>query len=1361
MKFFFQNIQMRNIKFFLTLILFLVFELTSVFSIAQQNRKLTLWYEKPATQWVEALPVGNGRLGAMIYGIPASEKIQLNEISFWSGGPSRNDNRDALNALSNVRQLIFAGNYSNVENLVNSNMVAKQLHGSKYQVVGNLNLTFTGHSNYSKYYRDLNLEEAKTTTTYEFEGVTYKREVFASKPDQVIVVRLTASEPGKLTFLAGFDGALSKTVRAINANTLEMTGLSSTHEGVTGQVKFDARAKIINSGGTTAISSNTIKVTGADEVIILISIATNFVDYKTITADEVERCINYLSLAESKSYNDLLSEHITAFQYYFNRINFDLGTSPAAKSPTDVRIKNFSKTYDPELVSMYYQFGRYLLISSSQPGGQPASLQGLWNESTSPAWDSKYTININTEMNYWPAEKCNLPEMHQPLIQMVKELSESGIQTARTMYGCDGWVVHHNTDIWRISGVVDGAYYGMWPMGGAWLSQHLWEKYLYNGNNEYLDSVYPILKSACEFYQDFLIPEPKHKWLVVSPSISPENNPSVHSTSICAGATMDNQILFDLFSKTIKAANILGKDSILMADFKVILDSLPPMQIGRLGQLQEWMDDWDSPSDQNRHVSHLYGLYPSNQISPYANPKLFDAAKNSLVFRGDVSTGWSMGWKVNFWARLLDGNHALKLITDQLTYVDPVSGTNGGTYPNFFDAHPPFQIDGNFGCTSGITEMLMQSHDGDIHFLPALPDDWKNNGEIDGLRAYGGFDVGFNWENGIVQKITVKSNLGGNCRIRVPNEMANADGTFLSSANGVNPNSFFETAKIKSPLISGSASLDSVSLPLTYLYDLPTVAGETYTLIYTQSPEFEYAYVEQQNPNQIKVNVNDQIKTQDRFDGFLVKIDDKVADIDSVVLGENNKQLLINLKDAVLNNNAIFLTYNSGNVVSVYEKSLRSFSDTLVDNLLTGAPPRITDIRTSEDGNSVIATFNKKMAIPDSLSTMSLSAEYNGTKDIAILQSAFLENDSTKISFTLGEQVFADYTLTLNYSGNNLVSADSGLLKPFSEMKVTNYSVGLPLKVVSGVIPKDGSSVILEFSKPLEVTLNQEIYFTLTVNGKAIQIDNASVAGSGITLSMSQKIRYGDKVTLNYTPGHVIALDKGNLESFSDYRLRNTITEPTWGNIPGKIEAEKFLSQSGIQTESTGDTGGGLNVGWIDKGDWLEYAINNTSYSDSIFITGFRLASPYGGGILVVYLDEVKIGQISCPNTGGWQTYNTFYVDLKITPGKHYLRYYISSGGFNINYAEFNKKATTGLSRINEGEFKVYPNPASKLLVIESENFKYNKLEINDLTGKTVLSHELNYSSKTAFPVNLPDGIYIVKISNDKQFQLRKIVIKN
>ncbi|MHB9055103.1 MAG: glycoside hydrolase family 95 protein [Paludibacteraceae bacterium] len=797
-------------------------------SADNQSRSMPMWYDKPAKVWDEALPVGNGRLGAMVFGGPAAEKLQLNEETFWSGSPSRNDNPNALVALPEIRRLIFEGKYNDAVKLVNQNTMTPR-NGSKYQIIGNLNFIFPEHENFTSYRRELNLENAVFTAEYKVNGIKFRREVFASQPDQVIVVRLTADKPGKLTFDATLDSPLQKKNRILNDNTLEMEGLSSDHEGIQGQVKSLTQAKIFQKGGKIKGENSKIRVENANEVLILVSIATNFTDYQTLAENENAKCNAFMANAEKKSFRQLLKRHIRAYNEYFRRVDLTLGSSPAELLPTDQRIKNFSSSVDPALVSLYFQFGRYLLISSSQPGGQPANLQGIWNGSTNPAWDSKYTVNINTEMNYWPAEKCNLPEMHEPLMKMVKELALTGKKTAKDMYGVRGWVVHHNTDIWRISGVVDGAVWGMWPMGSAWLTQHLWEKYLYSGDLEFLKSIYPVMKSACEFYQDFLVEEPEHKWLVVSPSISPENSPAGRP-SLCAGATMDNQLLFDLFTKTLRAAELLGEDTATKDEYRKVIDRLPPMQIGRFGQLQEWMEDLDNPNDKHRHVSHLYGLYPSNQISPYSNPELFDAVRTTLIQRGDVSTGWSMGWKVNFWARLLDGNHALKLIKDQLTLVDPVnSRNNGGTYPNFLDAHPPFQIDGNFGCTAGIAEMLLQSHDGAIHLLPALPDEWKD-GKVKGLRAPGGFEVSFEWIDGKIQKLEILSKLGGNCRIRVPNEIDTRKEDRLKLATGDNPNFFYENPKIKTPLKSENIRMNNVFLNQTYLYDLQTKHGKKYSL---------------------------------------------------------------------------------------------------------------------------------------------------------------------------------------------------------------------------------------------------------------------------------------------------------------------------------------------------------------------------------------------------------------------------------------------------------------------------------------------------------------------------------------------------
>lgn len=804
--------------------------LISIFSSAQKGGKYKLWYDKPAQQWIEALPIGNGRIAAMVFGDPYKEKLQLNEATFWSGGPSRNDNPNGPKVLDSIRYYLFNRNYKRAQILADKGLTAKTLHGSAFQNIGEFTLDFHNLGDIKDYYRELDVEKALTTTTFTSNGTHFKREVFASIPDNVMVIRLSADKKNALNFTANFDSELKKNVQA-DGVTVQMNGLSSTIEGLEGKVKYNAVAKFITKNGTTSASGKSISVSNADEITILISIATNFTDYKTLNTDEVVKSRKYISEAEYKNFNTLFKNHLKAYQNYFKRVDIDLGTSEAAKNPTDIRVKNFAINDDPELISLYYQFGRYLLISSSQPGGQPANLQGIWNGSNKPAWDSKYTININTEMNYWPAEKTNLPEMHQPLIQMIKDLSESGKATAKVMYNSRGWVAHHNTDIWRITGVVDFANAGMWPMGGAWLSQHLWEKYLYSGDKNYLKSIYSVLQSATQFYEDFLIEEPTHKWLVVSPSMSPENIPQGHQGSaLAAGNTMDNQLMFDLFTKTKKAAEILNIDPEKIPVWNTIISKLPPMKIGKYGQLQEWMEDMDNPEDHHRHVSHLYGLFPSNQISPFTTPELTGASKTVLVHRGDVSTGWSMGWKVNLWAKLLDGNHANKLIKDQLTLVEKDGwGSKGGTYPNLFDAHPPFQIDGNFGCTSGITEMLLQTQNGFIDILPALPDEWKN-GKISGLKTYGGFEVNIIWENNKAKEVVIKSHLGGNCRIRIPNEIQLSGNTKLKKAEGKNPNPFFEIPEIKEPLISADAKLNPFEIKTSLIYDFQTEPGKTYIL---------------------------------------------------------------------------------------------------------------------------------------------------------------------------------------------------------------------------------------------------------------------------------------------------------------------------------------------------------------------------------------------------------------------------------------------------------------------------------------------------------------------------------------------------
>jgi alpha-L-fucosidase 2 len=789
------------------------------------NNRYKLWYKQAAVNWNEALPIGNGFIGGMVFGNPSQERVQLNEATIWGGGPNNNIDLSAQSHIVEVRTLLAQKKYAEAQEAANKYLGPKGNSGMPYQMAGNLLISFPTHQQATNYYRDLDISNATASVKYTVHGVNYKREFFTALGANVMMVRLTADKPRMISCKIKLQSPLQQDLKSED-ESLILTGKGSDHENQKGQIRFNVVTRVKTSGGSSYADTSGITVTRADTAIVYLAMATNFVNYHDISAKPLARAEALLNAAYHQGFNLLLRSHIKLYRSYFDRVKLNLETTEAAQQPTDLRIKNFASNQDAQLAELYFQFGRYLLICSSQPGSQPANLQGIWNGELKGPWDSKYTVNINTEMNYWPSEVTQLSELGTPLFNMIRDLSFTGKATAQIMYGARGWMLHHNTDIWRITGVVDGAFWGLWPTANAWLCQHLWEHYLYTGDKEFLKRYYPIMKGAALYFVDALQKEPDHGWLVVSPSVSPEHEyiGGKNAVSVTAGATMDNQLVYGLLTDVMQAAAELQIDKSFSDSLMGYRNQLPPMQIGKYGQLQEWLEDLDSSADNHRHVSHLYGLFPGNQISPFTQPQLFAAAKNSLVYRGDVSTGWSMAWKINLWARLLDGNHAYKLIKDQ---IKPVTGMSGGTYPNFFDAHPPFQIDGNFGCTSGVAEMLLQSHDGAVYLLPALPDDWKK-GSISGLVARGGFTIDMEWNNHKITKLVIHSALGGNCRIRVNQMLSNAA---LKKARGTNGNLFYRTMDVKSPVIHQNDKDLSVKLPQTWLYDLATQPQKSYRII--------------------------------------------------------------------------------------------------------------------------------------------------------------------------------------------------------------------------------------------------------------------------------------------------------------------------------------------------------------------------------------------------------------------------------------------------------------------------------------------------------------------------------------------------
>jgi alpha-L-fucosidase 2 len=794
---------------------------------AAATSDLLLWYRKPAEKWLEALPVGNGKLGGMVYGGTSLERISISEDTLWTGGPYHPAVPVSPETLAGIRKLSFEGKLAEAQELVKQ-MQGKPHRQAAYQTVGELQLTFPDITETSDYRRELDLNTGITTVTFTANGVQYKRETFASYPDHVIVTRLTASKPGQINVQCTCTSIQPSKKLAVSGNNgLVMDGKNGdlVVEGdvtIPAALTWQCRVAVQATGGTQTAGDNMITVTGANEVTILTTAATSYIKYDNVSGKPDQLCAAVINKCAKQPYDGLRAKHVADYQQLFKRVQLSLTNQAPSTLPTNERIKNFATGNDPSLATLYFQFGRYLLMSSSRPGSQPANLQGRWNDSLTASWGGKYTVNINTEMNYWPAQKTNLASCELPLLELVKDIAVTGQETAQKIYHARGWVCHHNTDLWRATAPIDSAFSGQWPTGGAWLCNHLFQHYLYSGDTAYLQTLYPLMKGSAQFFFDTLVKEPQHGWYVTCPSMSPENG-RAKGVSSSPGPTMDMQILRELFTHCATAAAILKKDAGFQKACKDMVFKLAPDQIGKGGQLQEWLEDVDMESDnyEHRHMSPLYGLFPGYEITP-DRKALFAAAHKLTEMRGfsGQGMGWAQAWRLNLWARLQDPANCFKLVNALISTK---------TEQNLFDK-PHIQLDGNFGGTSGITEMLLQSHAGSVHLLPALPNEWSE-GALGGLCTQGGFEITeLGWKNGRITALKIRSTLGGNLRLQVPNEIAVRKLPAVRVAGGTNPNPLFAQIEMPAPVIAPNAPLQQPELKKTYLYDLPTQKGQIYEI---------------------------------------------------------------------------------------------------------------------------------------------------------------------------------------------------------------------------------------------------------------------------------------------------------------------------------------------------------------------------------------------------------------------------------------------------------------------------------------------------------------------------------------------------